>query len=270
MILDGPGSRERTEASLVFRAAPEEWRRSFHAISLGAEVSREKMELFASGPVTVGEIVGGRAARVWAFPRRPAASRGSASELAAHLTDRARFGDRLVVETGARVESTRTDSAGPSPISWLDVSPRLRARLRLDRAGRLALFGGWSRRRDRLPLRLLAFGDPTAPAATVSRWRDDGDGRFTPGEEGRPVAFAGPGGSRSSIDPDLAAPRADELVAGVEARLGPSTVVRFIGIDRRARPSQACRETRLRTGQKQGLHGFAKRGICVPARPASH
>ena len=235
MLLDGPGSRERTEASLVFRAAPEEWRRSFHAISLGAEVSREKMELFASGPVTVGEIVGGRAARVWAFPRRPAASRGSASELAAHLTDRARFGDRLVVETGARVESTRTDSAGPSPISWLDVSPRLRARLRLDRAGRLALFGGWSRRRDRLPLRLLAFGDPTAPAATVSRWRDDGDGRFTPREEGRPVAFAGPGGSRSSIDPDLAAPRADELVAGVEARLGPSTVVRFIGIDRRAR-----------------------------------
>ena len=235
MLLDGPGSRERTEASLVFRAAPEEWRRSFHAISLGAEVSREKMELFASGPVTVGEIVGGRAARVWAFPRRPAASRGSASELAAHLTDRARFGDRLVVEAGARVESTRTDSAGPSPISWLDVSPRLRARLRLDRAGRLALFGGWSRRRDRLPLRLLAYGDPTAPAATVSRWRDDGDGRFTPREEGRPVAFAGPGGSRSSIDPDLAAPRADELVAGVEARLGPSTVVRFIGIDRRAR-----------------------------------
>jgi len=235
MLLDGPGSRERTEAALVFRAAPEEWRRSFHAVSLGVEVSREKAELFASGPVTVGEIVGGRAARVWAFPRRPGASRWSASELAAHLTDRARFGDRLVVEAGARVESTRTDSAGPSPISWLDVSPRLRARLRLDHAGRLALFGGWSRRRDRLPLRLLAFGDPTAPAATVSRWRDDGDGRFAPGEEGGAVAFAGPGGSRSSIDPDLAAPRTDELVAGVEARLGRRTVVRFIGIDRRER-----------------------------------
>jgi TonB dependent receptor len=235
MLLGGPGSREHAEASLVFRAAPEEWRHSFHAISLGVDVSREEAELFASGPVTVGEMVGGRAARVWEFPRRRVASRWSASELAAHLADRARFGDRLVVEAGARVESTRTDSAGPSPISWFDVSPRLRARLRLDQAGRLALFGGWSRRRDRLPLSLLAFGDPTAPSATVSRWRDDGDGRFAPGEQGRPVAFAGPGGSRSSIDPDLAAPRADELVAGVEARLGPRAVVRFIGIDRRGR-----------------------------------
>jgi len=235
MLLDGPGSRERAAAALVFRAAPEEWRRSFHALSLGVEASREKAELFASGPVTVGEIVGGIPARVWEFPRRPASSRWSAHELAAHLSDRVRFGDRLVVEAGARAESTRADSAGPSRISWLEVSPRLRARARLDHAGRLALFGGWSRRRDRLPLRLLAFGDPTAPAATVSRWRDDGDGRFTPGEVGRLVAFAGPGGSRSALDPDLAAPRTDELVAGVEARLGRRAVVRFIGIDRRGR-----------------------------------
>jgi hypothetical protein len=235
MLLDGPGSRERLEASLVFRAAPEEWRHSFHALSLGVEAGRERAELFASGPVTVGELVGGRPARVWEFPRRAAASRWAASTLAAFLSDRARFGDRLVVEAGARVESLKADSGGPARISWLDVSPRLRARLRLDRDGRLALFGGWSRLRDRLPLRVLAFGDPTAPAAAVSRWQDDGDGRFTPGEEGRLVALAGPGGSRSSIDPDLAAPRADEVVAGVEARLGRSAVVRFIGIDRRGR-----------------------------------
>ena len=235
MLLDGPGSRERVEASVVFRAAPEEWRRSFHALSIGIEAGRERAELFASGPVTVGELVGGLPARVWEFPRRAAASRWGASTLAAHLSDRARLGDRLVVEAGARLESLKADSGGPARISWLDVSPRLRARLRLDGDGRLAVFGGWSRRRDRLPLQLLAFGDPTAPAATVSRWRDDGDRRFTPGEQGRLVAYAGPGGSRSSIDPDLAAPRADEVVAGLEARLGRSAVVRFIGIDRRGR-----------------------------------
>jgi hypothetical protein len=235
MLLDGPGSRDRVEASLIFRAAPEEWRHSFHAFSLGVEASRERAELFASGPVTVGETVGGLPARVWQFPRRSAASRWAASTLAAHLSDRARVGERLVVEAGARVESLKADSGGPSRISWFDVSPAVRARLSLDGEGRLALFGGWSRRRERLPLQMLAFGDPTAPAAAVSLWHDDGDGRFVPREQGRLVAFAGPGGSHSSIDPDLAAPRADEVVAGVEARLGESVVVRFMGIDRRGR-----------------------------------
>jgi len=235
MLVDGPGSRQRMAASLVFRAAPEQWRHSFHAFSLGVEASRERAELFASGPVTVGEVVGGRAARVWEFPRRPAASRWAASQLAAYVSDRARVGDRLVLEAGARLESLKADSGGPARVSWFDVSPGVRVRLTLDPGGRLALFGGWSRRRDRLPLQVLAFGDPTAPAATVSLWRDDGDRRFAPGEQGRLVGFAGPGGSRSSIDPDLAAPRADEVVAGVEARLGDGVVLRFIGIDRRDR-----------------------------------
>ena len=235
MLLDGPGTRERLSASLAFRAAPEEWRHSFHALSLGIEASRERTELFASGPVTIGELVGGRPARVWEFPRRPAASRWAASTLAAHLADRIRFGDRLAVEAGARLESLKADRGGPARVSWLDVSPRIRARLKLDADGRLALFGGWSRLRDRLPLQVLAFGDPTAPAASVSRWRDDGDGRFAPGEQGRLVALAGPGGNRASVDPDLAAPRTDEVVAGVEARLGRSAIVRFIGIDRRGR-----------------------------------
>ena len=235
MLLDGPGTRERLSASLAFRAAPEEWRHSFHALSLGIEASRERTELFASGPVTIGELVGGRPARVWEFPRRPAASRWAASTLAAHLADRIRLGDRLAVEAGARLESLKADSGGPARVSWLDVSPRIRARLKLDADGRLALFGGWSRLRDRLPLQVLAFGDPTAPAASVSRWRDDGDGRFAPGEQGRLVALAGPGGNRASVDPDLAAPRTDEVVAGVEARLGRSAIVRFIGIDRRGR-----------------------------------
>jgi hypothetical protein len=231
-LLDGPGSRKRAEAALVFRAAPKELLRSFHALSLGVEARRERAELFPSGPLTVGERVDGLSARRWEFPGRAEASRWIAHERAAYLADRARFGDRLLVEAGARVESMGADAGGPAHISWLDLSPRLRARARLDRAGRLSLFGGWSRRRDRLPLRVLAFGDPTAPAATVSRWRNDGS---TPGGQGPLVAFAGPGGSHASIDPALAAPRTDELVAGVEARLGRRTVVRFTGIDRRGR-----------------------------------
>jgi hypothetical protein len=202
---------------------------------VGIETGRDTAELLASGPVAVGELVGGLPARVWVFPRRSGASRWSATALAAHLGDRARFGDRVVVEAGARLESTRAEGGGPARVSWLHVSPVIRARARLDGNGQLTLFGGWSRRRDRLPLRLMAFGDPTAPAATVARWRDDGDGRFASGEEGRTVAFAGPGGARSSIDPELAAPRADELLAGVEARLGGRVVVRFAGIDRRGR-----------------------------------
>jgi hypothetical protein len=235
MVVGGPGVRQRTAAALTFRAAPRAWRRSLHAVSLGVEAGGEKAELAGSGPITIGERVGGRPARVWEFPARPAATRWSATELAAHVADRVRIGDRLVVEAGARLESTRAGGDGPTRISWQAVSPRVRARATVDGRGTLAVFGGWARLRDRLSLRLLAFGDPSAPAATVSRWQDDGDRRFTPGEQGRLVAYAGPGGPRSSIDPDLTAPRTDELLAGVEARLGPRVVVRFSGVDRRTR-----------------------------------
>ncbi|HEV8254913.1 MAG TPA: carboxypeptidase-like regulatory domain-containing protein, partial [Vicinamibacteria bacterium] len=235
MVVGGPGLRQRTAATLTFRAVPRAWRRSWHAVSLGVEAGGEKAELAGSGPITIGERIGGRPARVWEFPARPAPSRWSATELAAHVADRVRIGDRLVVEAGVRLESTRAGGDGPARISWQTVSPRVRARATVDGQGTLAVFGGWARLRDRLSLRLLAFGDPSAPAATVSRWQDDGDRRFTPGEQRRLVAYAGPGGPRSSIDPDLAAPRTDELLAGVEARLGPRVVVRFSGVDRRTR-----------------------------------
>jgi len=235
MLVGGPGLRQRTGATLAFRATPRAWKRSLHAVSAGVEVSGTKAELAASGPITVGEQVGGQPARVWEFSARPAASRWSATELAAHLADRARIGDRVVVEAGARWESTRARGDGPARISWGALSPRVRVRAHVDADGTLAVFGGWARLRDRLPLRLLAFGDPTAPAATVSRWQDDGDGRFSPGEQAALVGYAGPGGARVSIDPDLAAPRTDELLAGVEARLGSRVVVRFSGVDRRTR-----------------------------------
>jgi hypothetical protein len=235
MLVGGPGTRQRIEGAVTFVAPPRAWKRSRHALSAGLAVSGVKAELDASGPVTVGERVGGFPARVWEFPDRPAASRWSATELAVHVGDRARFGERVMVQGGVRIESTRAGEDGRPSISWLTLSPQARARVRVDGKGTLALFAGWARRRDRLPLRLLAFGDPTAPEATVSRWRDDGDGRFRPGEQGELVGYAGPGGSRVSIDPDLAAPRTDELRAGVEARLGSRVVVRFSGVDRRTR-----------------------------------
>ena len=235
LLLDGPGARQRAEASLALRLAPRAWRHAAHSLTLGLSAGAQRAELFASGPVTVWELGGGLPARVWDFAPRPAASRWSGTELAVHASDRARLGDRVALEAGARLESTRAGSGGASRISWLDLSPRLRARVRIDAGGTLVAFGGWARLRHRLPLRLLAFGDPTAPTALVSRWTDVGDRPFPPEERGPLVAVAGPGGTHSTIDSGLAAPRTDELLAGVELRLGRRAVLRFTGIDRRAR-----------------------------------
>jgi len=256
-LLDGPGHRQRVEGSLTARAAPRRWGPALQFFSLGLETAATRAELAPSGAVTAAELVGGVPARVWEFGRRDAASRWSATELAAHLGDRVRLTDRLLVQAEGRLESTRAESAaGSGHISWLTLSPRLHARLRLDGSGRLALFGGWGRLRHRLPLRLLAFGDPTAPAALVSRWLDDGDRSFTATERGPAVAQAGPGASGSSIDPGLAAPRTDELVAGLEARLGGRATVRLTGIHRRGR--------RLVESVNVGAPAAAYRSFTVP------
>jgi hypothetical protein len=181
----------------------------------------------------IPERLDGLPARLWER-RRTGSTRWSASEWSGHLSDAASIG-RLDVEAGLRIQALGSSRAsGQEPIRWLDVAPRLFARLPL--GSRLSLLGGYARYLQRLPLENLAWGDPAAAYSAVYRWNDrDGDGLFRPEERGPLVAFAGPGAPVAARDADLGRPRTDEFLLVLEAALGEHTVLRLAGIDREER-----------------------------------
>jgi hypothetical protein len=110
------------------------------------------------------------------------------------------------------------------------LSPRIAARW--DAAGPLSLFASWGRYRHRLPLGLAAWGDPAARTADVFLWNDaNGDRLFQAAELGALVARTGPGAPVGALDPTLRAPRTDEVVAGLEARMG-ALRVSLMGVHR--------------------------------------
>ena len=78
-----------------------------------------------------------------------------------------------------------------------------------------------------LNLKWLAYGDPSAPVATVAAFH----------APGQIVARVGPGtggtDAFSRIDPDLARPYTDEVAFGIEKRRNPSTRYTLTGIARR-------------------------------------
>ena len=88
---------------------------------------------------------------------------------------------------------------------------------------------GYRRSVDRLTLDTLAVGDPSASTASMSRWTAQGVGpvvqRVGPGTGGDP-AF-------SAIDPSLARPTTDEVIAGVDVQLTPEIRARLIGVAKR-------------------------------------
>jgi hypothetical protein len=175
------------------------------------------------------------AARVWDYGWTGSESRWRAFDLAAYAADAMTYGPASF-DLGLRLESTSAAAdAGSGSVDWKDVSPRLSTRIRLTTGGAITFFGGYARYRHRLPLSLLAYGDPTAAHGAVYRWTDkNGDGAFQPDEQGPLVALVGPGGSSSAIDPHLKAPHTDEVVSGLEFRFG-SWRAHFLGIHRRER-----------------------------------
>ncbi|MEE8218161.1 MAG: TonB-dependent receptor, partial [Vicinamibacteria bacterium] len=187
------------------------------------------------GPIP--ELVDGLSARAWEYAWAGPDSRRQALDFVAYAADRLVLRDRLLVEGGLRLDATRGEADGAAGrISWVTVSPRVSARLRL---GRISLIGGWGEYRHRLLLDHLAYGDPRGPHALVYRWSDSNeDGRFDAMERGPLVARVGPGAADEelvSIDPGLRPPRTREFVAGVEARLGGGWTVGLTGFDRRER-----------------------------------
>jgi hypothetical protein len=142
----------------------------------------------------------------------------------------------VVVDSGARFETARGSAQGAANrISWTSLVPRLGVHWTVDSSNRLNVFGGYSRYMHRLALDYFSFGDPAATSGQAFLWQDgNGDRGLQEGERGPLVAALGPGGTVNGIDPHLQRPYTDEIVLGVEGRLG-SWSLRVAGIERRER-----------------------------------
>ena len=162
---------------------------------------------------------------------------------------------------GVRFESVSGSADGAAQgISWQSVLPRARLHWRTRETGSTTMFVGYTRSAYRLPLDLLAFGDPAAPTADLFRW--DGDLARAGGPL---VARVGPGtggnADFSRIDPGLKRPIADELAFGFELAPEPTDALSAGGGRPKGKPIRQPGEPRR---ARLGLHDVVGRR---PRRP---
>jgi len=111
-------------------------------------------------------------------------------------------------------------------IAWHSVLPRLSLRWKQGESSHVTWIAGYRRAADRLTLDTLAVGDPAGETASVSALSPPfGTALVGPGTGGDP--------NFSRIDPSLARPVTDEVVAGVDIQLTPHIRGRITGIAKR-------------------------------------
>jgi hypothetical protein len=240
-LADGPVQQQFPARSARGRAAVNGWFDPFtngnHAVRVGLSAARTHSDTDPAEEIRLTpETVGGLPARVWDYGwTGSTAWRGT--DLSAYATDQFRY-RQLSVNAGVRFESTHASAANSDGrIEWTGVTPRLIARARpfpKDRPG-LTMLAGYAEYMSRLPLNLLAYGDPNAPHGAAYQWIDQNrDGVFQTDERGLLVARVGPGGARATIDAGLRPPRSKEVFIGFEAEIGTFTT-RFLAYHRRER-----------------------------------
>ena len=240
-LADGPVQQQFNADSTRGRAAVSGWFDAFtngnHAVRVGTSLARTRSETDPAEEIHLTpETVGGFPARVWDYGWTGSTSwRGT--DISAYAMDDFRY-RQLSIEAGVRFESSHASAANSEgKIEWTGVTPRIVARVRplpKERPG-LGLLAGYAEYQSRLPLNLLAYGDPNAPHGAAYQWIDQNrDNVFQPDERGLLVARVGPGGPRASIDPDLQPTRSKEVFLGIETQIG-TFQARFLAYSRRER-----------------------------------
>ena len=186
----------------------------------------------------VGELLNGLPARVWDFTDPLQPSDWRERSMAAFISDRMAISPRVTVDGGLRFEAINGSAAGhEATINWLSFLPRAGIHWTMLNFWELGAFGSYGRYGHRLPLNDLAYGDPTAPTASIYRWNATTAGVPQQSAIGPLVQRLGPGSGGtagfSTIDPDLKRPSLDELVLGFDARPSPRTFLRIAAIGRR-------------------------------------
>jgi hypothetical protein len=235
--VSGSGSRKRW--SVVLREAglassANRWLRGGKAgVEIGDGMSTDGVRPASA----VAETVEGLPARLWRLENTSTEPRHHATTLTAYIAETVRVSSRVTVDGGVRWEGVTAAADGGGSIHWSDWFPRMSLRWDIVPREHLSAVVGLGRYGYRLPLEILAYGDPTSASARVFRWNDrNGDGRFDDGEEGPLVARVGdvPAGT-SAIDPHLKRPYLDELFIGFELRPSATWVVRVAGLTRQDR-----------------------------------
>jgi hypothetical protein len=240
-LADGPVQQQFPALGTRGRAGLSGWFDPFtngnHAVRIGVSAARTSSDTDPAEAIHLTpETVDGLPARVWDYGwTGSTAWRGT--DLSAYLTDQFRY-RQLTVNAGVRFESSHASAASSEGrIEWTGVTPRVAARLRplaKERPG-LTLLAGYAEYQSRLPLNLLAYGDPNAPHGAAYQWIDQNHDRvFQADERGLLIARVGPGGARASIDPGLQPTRSKEVFIGVEAQIGTFTT-RFLAYTRHER-----------------------------------
>ena len=119
----------------------------------------------------VGELLNGLPARVWDFTDPSEPSKWSEHALNLFVSDRFALAPRVTVDGGLRFETISGSAAATSGgISWTSLLPRAGIHWTMLNFWELGAFGSYARYGQRLPLTDLAYGDPTAPTASIYRW----------------------------------------------------------------------------------------------------
>jgi hypothetical protein len=209
-----------------------------HRIVAGVDFSGGSATAQSTFAGRVGELINGAPARVWDFVDPPQFSDWRSSTLAVFAADAVAIAPGVTLSGGLRFERTiGSAAAGVTAINWHTLLPRAGVHWAVTDFWQLSVFGDYGRYGHRLPLRDLAYGDPTAPTASMYRWNATVAGTPQQSAIGPLVQRWGPGSGGivgfSTIDPALTRPVMEEAVLGFEGRPRPSTFVRLAAIGRR-------------------------------------
>jgi hypothetical protein len=207
----------------------------------GVEIggARDTSSAFSQG--TVGETVNGIPARLWVFqtPAAPSSSR-HITTVNAYVADHLALSPKLVVGAGVRFDAVTGSATGATgQIRWQSWLPRATAEWTLVDTWQPKIFGGVSRSAYRLPLDVLAIGDPGAPTANIFQWPSLPGAPLDIKAIGQMIARVGPGSGGDAafaqIDPNLKRPTTDEVAIGVSAQPSAALHLRAVGFLRRER-----------------------------------
>ena len=197
---------------------------------VNVDLARTSSRLGPGFAGTIAEAVDGQQARIWQYSNTGLDSHRHALSLTAFVGDRIGFGVGRTLEAGIGYDGVNGDADGATTgISWHNVLPRVYLRFKQGETSHVTWVAGYRRAVDRLTLDTLAAGDPAAPVANVFKWTAQAVGplvqRVGPGTGGDP--------NFSAIDPALARPTTDEVVAGIDVQLTRNIRGRITGIAKR-------------------------------------
>jgi hypothetical protein len=231
LVDSGDYTDRQWSAGARLATAPHGARRS-HTFTAGADVGRWSARIGPGYVGSIGEAIDGRQARIWQYTNNGTDAHRHAFTATAFVADRVAVSSGRTLEFGIGYDGVvgGADQAATG-ITWHNALPRVLLRWRQSDLSHVTWVAGYRRAVDRLTLDTLAVGDPSAPTASVFRWTATGVGplvaRVGPGTGGTP-AF-------SAIDPSLARPTTDEVVAGVDVQLTPNIRGRITGIAKQVR-----------------------------------